>query len=97
MIRRDPNGGPRAVAGCGPSAVLLSEINTMTKRRYRQYRLAGKLAIVLAAAPMFQFAQCASGVRQVSANMFNSLPSTIFSIWQGFALAPIQLLLSGGG
>lgn len=68
----------------------------MTKHRYRQYWWLRKLAIFMAAAPLFQAAQCATGVRQVSANVFNSLPSTIFSIMEGFVLLPIQLLLSAG-
>lgn len=67
----------------------------MTKRRYRQFRWARRLAILMAAAPVFQLAQCATGVRQVSANMFNALPATLFSIMEAFLLAPIQLFLSG--
>lgn len=67
----------------------------MSPRRYRQYRWIRKLAIIMAAAPLFQAAQCATGVRQVSANVFNSLPATIFGIMEGFFLAPIQWLLSG--
>jgi TRAP-type mannitol/chloroaromatic compound transport system permease large subunit len=48
----------------------------------------------MAAAPVFQAAQCATGVRQVSANMFNAMPSTIFGIMESFLLAPIQFFLS---
>lgn len=60
----------------------------------RHHRLLCKVALVMAAMPLFQLAQCATGVRQVSADMANTLPSTIFGLMQGFALAPIQLLLS---
>jgi hypothetical protein len=49
----------------------------------------------MAAAPVFQLAQCATGVRQVSANMFNALPSTLFSIMESILLAPVQLFLGG--
>ncbi len=67
----------------------------MTQRRYRQFRWARRLAVLMAAAPVFQLAQCSAGVRQVSASMFNALPSTLFSIMESILLAPIQLFLNG--
>lgn len=48
----------------------------------------------MAAAPLFQLAQCDTGTRQVLANVANGLPSTMFSIMQGFLLLPMQLLFS---
>jgi hypothetical protein len=66
----------------------------MKPRHYRYNRLLRKVALVMAAMPLFQLAQCGTGIRQVSADMANSLPSTIFGLMQSFALAPIQALLS---
>jgi hypothetical protein len=64
----------------------------MSKRTYMHYRWARRLAIIMAAAPLFQLAQCSTGIRQVSENMLQAMPSTIFGIIQGFILLPIQLI-----
>jgi len=64
----------------------------MTKRRYHQYRLLRKLAIIMAAAPLFQLSQCSTGVRQVSATMANSM----FGIVESIILMPFRWVLSGG-
>ncbi|MFQ5423980.1 MAG: hypothetical protein ACE5F9_08360 [Phycisphaerae bacterium] len=66
----------------------------MTPRRYRWIR---RLMIVLAAVPLLQFAQCATGVRQVFAGVANAVPATVFGILQSTLLSPIFALLSGGG
>ena len=68
----------------------------MNKRSLRQYKIARKLALILAAAPLFQLSACQTGFQQVFANVINALPGTLFNIIQGFLLAPIQALISGG-
>lgn len=65
----------------------------MTKRRFRQFKLARKLAIILAAAPLFQLGQCQTGVQQVFASVANGLPSTLFYFGESLALLPLQLIL----
>lgn len=71
----------------------------MTKRRFKQYKLARKLAIVLAAAPLFQFSQCITGLQQASAGVATGLgvsdswPATIINLFQSFA----QLFLGTSG
>ena len=64
----------------------------MTNRTYIRYRWARRLAIFMAAAPLFQLAQCSTGIRQVSEGMLQSMPSTIFSIMESFFLLPLQLI-----
>ncbi len=69
----------------------------MTKRRFNQYKLARKLAIVVAAAPLFQFSQCMTGLQQASAGVATGLgvtdswPTTIINLFQSFT----QLFLGG--
>jgi hypothetical protein len=67
----------------------------MSKRTYMHYRWARKLAIILAAAPLFQLAQCSTGIRQVSESMLQAMPSTIFGIVESFLLLPLQLIFVG--
>lgn len=67
----------------------------MTQRTLTRYRWARRLAIFMAAAPLFQFAQCATGTRQVADSMLQAMPSTIFSIMQSFFLLPLQLIFGG--
>jgi hypothetical protein len=69
----------------------------MTKRTLHHFRWMGKLAIILAAAPLFQLAQCDTGLLQVFAGVANAMPATMFSIMQGFLLLPLQLLSGSGG
>ncbi len=70
----------------------------MTKRRYNRYKIARRLAIVLAAAPLFQFSQCMTGLSQASAGVATGLGvsdswiTTIINLGQSFT----QLLLGGG-
>lgn len=66
----------------------------MNSPKLSHYRLLRRLALVMAAAPLFQLAQCSTGLRQVSAEVVNGLPSLTFSILQGFWLLPAQLFLS---
>lgn len=66
----------------------------MTKRSYNRYRLLRKFTIIMAAAPLFQVSQCSTGVNQVFKSVANGLPSTLFSIAEGFALVPLQLIYS---
>ncbi|MBN2560536.1 MAG: hypothetical protein JXQ75_06365 [Phycisphaerae bacterium] len=70
----------------------------MTKRRYNQYKWVRKLAILMAAAPLFQMSQCATGLRQTAATVADGMgasdtwPVTIVTLLQNLAL----LFLGGG-
>jgi glucose-6-phosphate-specific signal transduction histidine kinase len=64
----------------------------MTKRRYHQYRLLRKLALFMAAVPLFQLAQCSTGIRQTSATMAN----TLFAMVEGLILLPFQWVFGLG-
>ncbi len=66
----------------------------MTKRSYNRYRVLRKLTLIMAAAPLFQLSQCGTGVNQVLKNVANNLPSTLFGIGEGLALAPLQYIYS---
>lgn len=66
----------------------------MTKQTLRRYRVARRVAVVLAALPVLQLSQCATGIRQVAATTTNNLPSTYFQVINGIALAPIQILIN---
>ncbi len=68
----------------------------MSKLRPRHYRVARRIAIFLAAAPLFQLTQCQTGINQVFATAFNNAPATFYSVLQSIALLPIQLLIGGG-
>ena len=52
--------------------------------------------ILTAALPLFQFAQCQTGVNQVLKAVANSLPNTIFSAFQAALLAPYFAIVGGG-
>lgn len=65
----------------------------MTPRRINQYRRLRKLALIVAASPLFLAAQCMTGVSQVSENMLQALPSTVFGIMQGYFWAPLEILI----
>ena len=67
----------------------------MSRHSYSRYRAARKIALILAAAPLFQLSACQTGFQQISAGVLNSLPAAIFNIVQGFVLAPIQAILFG--
>lgn len=60
------------------------------------YRWSKRLLIVVAAAPLFQLAQCQTGVNQVLKNVANSLPSAFFSAFQSAILAPFFAIVGGG-
>jgi hypothetical protein len=64
----------------------------MTNRTLLHYRWIKRAAFILAAAPLFQLAQCGTGTSQILANFANSLPATSFGIMEGFLLLPLQLL-----
>lgn len=63
----------------------------------KQYRLTRRLMVILAAAPLFQLSQCKTLTSQTGQLILNQLPSTLFSIVQSAALAPLFALLGGGG
>lgn len=67
----------------------------MNKRFFRHHKIARKLALILAAAPLFQLSACQTGFQQVFASVINALPGTVFNIIQGFLLAPIQAIIGG--
>jgi len=62
----------------------------------KQYRLTRRFMVILAAAPLLQFTQCKTGTSQTLQFVANQLPSTIFSLLQSIALAPLFSFLSGG-
>jgi hypothetical protein len=64
----------------------------MKNRSLLHYRWIKRAALIMAAAPLFQVSQCATGTSQVLADLANSLPATSFSILEGFLLLPLQLL-----
>ncbi len=66
------------------------------KKKLQRFKIARRFAVILAAAPLFQLAQCQTFGNQLSVNFLNSLPSTAFSVLFNFALLPIQILLGGG-
>ena len=68
----------------------------MKKKSLKKFRITRRIAILLAAAPLFQFSQCQTFNNRLAANFTNSLPSTTFSVLLSFALLPIRLILSGG-
>lgn len=68
----------------------------MTQRTWKRCRWMRRVAIVLAAAPLFQLSQCSTGLVQVMTTSLNQAPSSFFQIVNGLALLPIQLLLGGG-
>ncbi len=68
----------------------------MRKFMCRRPRLICRLALLLAAMPLMQVSQCQTFQRQVLATALNNLPATLFQVFQGFALLPIQILLGGG-
>lgn len=67
----------------------------MNKRLLNRYRIARRIALFMAAAPLFQLSQCQTGINQVLATTLNNTPSTVFQVLLNIALAPIQLLLFG--
>lgn len=62
----------------------------------KQYRLTRRLMVILAAAPLFQFTECKTVASQTGQLILNQLPSTLFSLVQSAALAPLFALLGGG-
>jgi len=68
----------------------------MNKRTFRHYKIARKLALILAAAPLFQLSACQTGIQQTLGGVINALPGALFSVFQGILLAPIQALIGGG-
>lgn len=65
----------------------------MRPRHVRRFR---QVLILTAALPLFQFAQCQTGVNRVLQDVANSLPSTIFSAFQSALLAPFFAIVAGG-
>ena len=53
--------------------------------------------IVMAAAPLLQLPACQTAFQRVGASFANSLPSTIFSIFQQAFLAPFFAIIGGAG
>lgn len=68
----------------------------MSKKFARRYKVTRRVAILLAAAPLFQLGQCNTVNNQIAANFANALPSVVFQVLLSFALLPIQALLNGG-
>lgn len=68
----------------------------MTQRTWKRFRWTRRVAIVMAAAPLFQLSQCAHGLTQVVTTSINQAPSSFFQLVNGVMLLPIQLLLGGG-
>ncbi|HKQ50534.1 MAG TPA: hypothetical protein VJZ71_20855 [Phycisphaerae bacterium] len=68
----------------------------MTQRTWKRFRWTRRVAIVMAAAPLFQLSQCGHGLTQVVATSLNQAPSAFFQLVNGVMLLPIQLLLGGG-
>jgi len=62
----------------------------------KQYRLTRRFMVFLAAAPLLQLSQCKTGTSQTLQFVANQLPSTIFSLIQSLALAPLFSFLGGG-
>jgi hypothetical protein len=82
------NDRPHGMARKGRSV----EEQSVTKRSWTRYRLARRLAIILAAAPLFQISQCMTGINQTFMTFANNAPSTYFQVLNSLALLPIQLL-----
>lgn len=68
----------------------------MTQRTWRRFRWMRRVAIVMAAAPLFQVSQCGHGLTQVVATSLNQAPASFFQMISGLATFPIRSLLSGG-
>lgn len=68
----------------------------MTQLKWNRYRWMRRVAIVLAAAPLFQASQCSTGLLQVMRTSVNQAPSSFFQTFNGLGLYPLQLLLGGG-
>jgi hypothetical protein len=68
----------------------------MSKKLAKRYKITRRVAIFLAAAPLFQLGQCHTVNNQIAAGVLNSLPSLVFQVLLNFGLLPIQLLLNGG-
>lgn len=68
----------------------------MKPKHVRHVRWASKLAVFVAAAPLFQLSQCATFTSEVGQTVLNGLPSLFFSTIQSVFLLPIQILLGGG-
>jgi len=64
----------------------------ITLRRYRHVR---KLAIALAALPVFQLSACQTAAGFTGMSVVNSIPSTWFNIMLNTALSPIYSFLAG--
>ena len=54
------------------------------------------VAIVMAAAPLFQVSQCAHGLNQVMVTSLNQAPASFFQMLNGLVTFPVRSLLSGG-
>ena len=64
--------------------------------RPRHVRRLRQVMILTASLPLFQFAQCQTGINRVLKDVANSLPSTIFSAFQSALLAPFFAIVGGG-
>ena len=56
-----------------------------------------RVAIVLAAAPLFQLSQCSTGLFQVMRTTINGAPASFFQTFNGLGLSTIETLLGIGG
>jgi len=65
------------------------------RRILHRYRWVRRLALIAAAAPLFQAAACQTAFNQVGASFINGLPNLIFSTGQSVALGPLQVLIQG--
>ncbi|HWL92616.1 MAG TPA: hypothetical protein VNT79_03705 [Phycisphaerae bacterium] len=68
----------------------------MTKKAYKKFKITRRVALLLAAAPLFQLSQCNTFGNRVGANFTNALPSAVFQVLFSFALLPLQLIIGGG-
>ena len=62
----------------------------------KQYRITRRLMVFMAAMPLLQFTECKTVTSQTLQLIANQMPSTIFSLVQSVALAPLFSLLGGG-
>ncbi len=66
----------------------------MKKSSLRRVKIARTVAVIVAAAPLFQFSQCITFNSMVGQSVANSLPNLFFSTIQSIFLLPFQALLS---
>jgi hypothetical protein len=65
------------------------------QKLYRRHRWMKKLMIVVAAAPLFQLSQCATGVAETLFQTANGLPAAYFGVVENLIFYPARLALGG--